>query len=693
MRYFSIAALALMGAVMTGCSNNDELQQPESVKRTVTLTTTVNLDGGAGTRALDVTTGVKTFEVDDQITFVYKNTSGQTKAAFSEKLTQDDISADGKTATIYVALEDPATDSQLRMIYPATMANIPMSTSASIDDAGTINLEALQSGQQGYEGELSDYDLAVYDGTLSGYALPASITLANKLAICAFTIKNADGTQDITTSITNLTISDGTYNYSISRSNLISPIYVAMMPVADANITMTATDNDGQHYAKSLTNITYAANNIYPLAMRMTESFKTYSTLPAGTHLNVGDQLDLSSYFLINGDVLEQLTSSYAPYTLVRANVEGSTVTEADDGAYYVFKDKNGTFYGKDAGLHASAASDGIFVAGYYEGMKSYTMLSHVNLANVTTAYTAQTYDCLYGTLGSNVQISIADGAVVWLGGVSINANGAWDTGEYAGLTCLGNATINLVEGSTNTVRGMADYYSGIFVPHNDTGKGDEYTLTIQGTGTLNAFGGQNSAGIGANSLYDSGNIVIAGGIINATGGESAAGIGSGYMSTSQTNFCGDITISGGTVTATGGCYAAGIGSAGYGRCGNITINGGNITATGGQFAPGIGAGANNGLTGDITINGGNITATGGEGAAGIGTGTNSSGCNEITIASTVTSVTAIKGENANESIGRGSGGSCGMVTIGGTVYYDGSNFQNDGDTYLATSPLVYPAP
>ena len=600
MRYFSIAALALMGAVMTGCSNNDELQQPESGKRTVTLTTTVSLDGGEGTRALDVSTGVKTFEVDDQITFVYKNTSGQTKAAFSEKLTQDDISAYGKTATIYVALEDPATDSQLRMIYPATMANIPMSTSASIDDAGTINLEALQSGQQGYEGELSDYDLAVYDGTLSGYALPASITLANKLAICAFTIKNADGTQDITTTITNLTISDGTYTYSISRSNLISPIYVAMMPVDNANITMTATDNYGQHYAKSLTNITYAANNIYPLAMRMAESFKTYSTLPVGTHLNVGDQLDLSSYFLING-VVEQLTSSYAPYTLVRANVEGSTVTEAADGAYYVFKDKNGDFYGKDAGLHASAASDGIFVAGYYEGMKSYTMLSHVNLANVTAAYTAQTYDCLYGTLGSNVQISIANNATVWLGGVSINADGTM-TGEYAGITCLGNATINLADGTTNTVRGMKgsfDEYSGIFVPHNDTGEGDEYTLTIRGTGTLNVFGGQNAAGIGANSLYDSGNIVIAGGIINATGGENAAGIGTGEHST-----CGDITIE-----------------------------------------------------------------------------------------NTVTSVTAIKGENANESIGRGSGGSCGMVTIGGTVYYDGSNFQNDGDTYLATSPLVYPAP
>ena len=655
MRYFSIAALALMGAVMTGCSNNDELQQPESVKRTVTLTTTVSLDGGAGTRALDVSTGVKTFAVDDQISFVYKNTSDETKLAVSEKLTQSDISADGKTATIYVALEDPATDSQLRMIYPATMANIPMSTSASIDDAGTINLGMLQSGQHGYEGELDYYDLAVYDGTLTGYALPTSVTLANKLAICAFTIKNADGTQDITNTITNLTISDGTYNYSISRSNLISPIYVAMMPVDDTNIEMTATDRDGQHYAKSLTNITYAANNIYPLAMRMAESFKTYSTLPVGTHLNVGDQLDLSSYFLING-VVEQLTSSYAPYTLVRANVEGSTVTEAADGAYYVFKDKNGDFYGKDAGLHASAASDGIFVAGYYEGMKSYTMLSHVNLANVTAAYTAQTYDCLYGTLGSNVQISIADGAVVWLGGVSINADGTM-TGEYAGITCLGNATINLADGTTNTVRGMKgsfDEYSGIFVPHNDTGEGDEYTLTIRGSGTLNAFGGQNAAGIGANSRYDSGNIVIAGGIINATGGGNAAGIGSGYMSTSQTNFCGKIIINGGTITATGGSKAAGIGSAYSGSCGSIKINGGTVTASGGSKAAGIGSGED-----------------------GV--------CGNITIENTVTSVTAIKGADANESIGRGSGvSSCGTVMFGTVTMYNRKNWNTltNGENY-----------
>ena len=173
-------------------------------------------------------------------------------------------------------------------------------------------------------------------------------------------------------------------------------------------------------------------------------------------------------------------------------------------------------------------------------------------------------------------------------------------------------------------MKGSFDEYSGIFVPHNDTGEGDEYTLTIRGTGTLNAFGGQNAAGIGANRRYDSGNIVIAGGTINATGGENAAGIGSGFMSSSQTNFCGDITISGGTITANGGNYAAGIGSAYFGKCGNITIE------------------------------------------------------------NTVTSVTAIKGAGANESIGRGNG-SCGTVKFGTATMFDDSRWTTtptNGGTY-----------
>lgn len=141
-----------------------------------------------------------------------------------------------------------------------------------------------------------------------------------------------------------------------------------------------------------------------------------------------------------------------------------------------------------------------------------------------------------------------------------------------------------------------------------------------------------------------------------------------------------------------------------------LTINGtGSLLAKYGsiealaQYASGIG-GSKDSSCGNIVIVGGTIYAYGGEGAAGIGSsyfGT----CGIITIDNTVNKVIATKGEaitefeyggitvylDVNKSIGKGLEGSCGTVTIGGTVYYDGTNYVGSGETYLAQSPLVCP--
>ena len=260
------------------------------------------------------------------------------------------------------------------------------------------------------------------------------------------------------------------------------------------------------------------------------------------------------------------------------------------------------------------------------------------------------------GTLGVNKKISIAAGATVTLDGVSINADGAFMYGYYAGITCLGDATIVLKEGSTNFVKGFNGEYPGIYVPVGST-------LIIQGPGTLNASSNSSSEG-------------------------NSAGIGAG----GQDIHCGNIEIQGGTITATGFGSGAGIGSSVQSICGMITISDGTVTATGGEDAPGIGGGRQGGC-GSITISGGTVTATGGEDAAGIGTGNNSS-CGTITITSDVVSVTATKGSGAPNSIGFGLNASCGTVTIGGTVYYQNNAYVGDGAaTYLSTSPLVYPNP
>ena len=272
------------------------------------------------------------------------------------------------------------------------------------------------------------------------------------------------------------------------------------------------------------------------------------------------------------------------------------------------------------------------------------TMSKLTNLSTINSNYTANDGETLTGTLASKVKISIADGATVTLAGVDINASGTFDYGYCAGITCLGDATIILKDGTTNSVLALDYGYPGIYVPVG-------HTLTIQGeplgTGILNATGRGSVAGAGIGAASESkdtycscGNIVIAGGVINATGGsERAAGIGCGGSSNP--------------------------GSATPSTCGTITITGGTITATGSKWAPGIGGG----FDGD---------------------------CGDITIANTVTRVTATKGAESYSSsfdcIGRGRDGACGTVKFGNQTMYDGSSWTTtptSGSTYDGLSLTI----
>ena len=320
----------------------------------------------------------------------------------------------------------------------------------------------------------------------------------------------------------------------------------------------------------------------------------------------------------------------------------------------------------------------------YYQS--TVTMAKIVDLSTVTTATTIEDGYTVTGTLGANVKFSIAAGATVTLDGVTITGENSSDY-KWAGITCLGDATIILKDGSENTVKGFYQNYPGIHVP-------SEMTLTIKGetagTGKLTASSNGYGAGIGGgySSSINCGNIVIEGGVITANGGDQAAGIGSASYTS-----CGDITISGGTITANGGEYAAGIGT-GYTEnayCVDITISGGTVTATGGENGAGIGTGKS-GSCNNITISGGTVSATGGEKAAGIGSGSNSGDCGNITITTGVTQVTATKGNEAPNSIGKGYNAFCGTVTIGCTLDSDGNPV--GGTTgFITESPYTYPVP
>lgn len=297
-------------------------------------------------------------------------------------------------------------------------------------------------------------------------------------------------------------------------------------------------------------------------------------------------------------------------------------------------------------------------------------MLSNDDPVGYATATEGMT---IYNTLNENVnvKVSIADGASVTLSNANITGENA-KAYSWAGLTCLGDATIVLADGTTNTVKGFYEDYPGIHIAANKT-------LTIQGSGSLTASSNGFGAGIGGGYAIACGNIVINGGTINAIGGDGkinshiqgAAGIGSGFNAS-----CGFISINNenGTVEATGGAGGgAGIGSGYKGICGNITIDG-TVTATGGYDAAGIGSGFNqyrSNVCGMITINGGTITATGGYRAAGIGTGNVAAGeaptCSGIII--TGGEIEA-RGGDGGAGIGVGSLQSgyadCGSISISG---------------------------
>lgn len=255
-----MAALLVVGAIMTGCSNDDNIdnpQQPANNNNVVTLTATVGFEANAETRAVDPSTGKKTFEGTNQIAVIYKNTSNETVKAVSTVFTP---TGDNTTATFTVSLTNPASDGAIRYIYPATMAKTPATDATITDDAATIDYSGILSSQDGTLATLgTNYDLAVFDGSLSGTDLPASATLTNPLAICKFTFKDT-GSSDIP-GITRLTVSNGTNAYAVSTSGL-DEIYVAMKPVASGNIAFTAA-TASKTYFRTITGKSLVASKLY----------------------------------------------------------------------------------------------------------------------------------------------------------------------------------------------------------------------------------------------------------------------------------------------------------------------------------------------------------------------------------------------------------------------------------------------
>ena len=270
----------LLGVISLGCVKEipDQVGNDESqVGNDVILTTTITLADTPGTKALTAA-GVKTFAPGDEVAVVYAmpfndtdwyhgDHSNYATATFSA----ENISNDGKSAKISVPLGYSDPGGKVRIIYPANMLNTSGFSANDPDDDSNINYAALAVQDGTLASLASNLDLAVYDGDLDERALPGHITLENRLAIGEFTVKD-DGGNDITSSITSFTVSDGTDTYTVSRSAGPGPIYVAIKPVSNRDLTISATDASNG-YEKSVTAKTLEANKMYPIGVTMAKSF------------------------------------------------------------------------------------------------------------------------------------------------------------------------------------------------------------------------------------------------------------------------------------------------------------------------------------------------------------------------------------------------------------------------------------
>ena len=542
------AALAVMGALTVSCTSQlEEISGQagnEEKGKTVTLTATITLGGKPGSRALSAA-GVKTFAAKDQIAVIYEDKFGDTRKAVSNALVAENIHDDGKKADISVVLTDPAQNGTLRYIYPAAMAKATIATTATMDDAGTIDFTRLDTQDGALDTLAANLDLAVYDGNLTAEAaLPASVTLTNQLAIGEFTIKNADGSANITGTIGSLTVTDGTNTYTVTPEAPATdfgdgPIYVAMKPVTDDKTLTFTIDNNAT--PKEVTGKALAAGNMYPVGLRFGSSVDLSSV--ATTDAN-----GVLYYAAQNGDILSDVFDG-----------GGQGYVTVADGASVTL---NGVHIDQPHNCdHATIHCLGDATIVLADGSN--------NQVNVPGGY----YPAVFVPQGDTLTIS-GTGKLdaICHSGRGTGIGGGYDSDTSTSIHC---GTI-VIAGGVIYAQG-AQQAAGIGSGYRSSCDG----IQITGGVITESRGGQFSAGIGCGDSGFCGDIKISGGQIGgdygvwsyngAVGAQYAAGIGCANSST-----CLDITIGAGitcVIAQKGSSANKHIGLGSFGTCGTVIID------------------------------------------------------------------------------------------------------------------------
>lgn len=439
----------------------------------------------------------------------------------------------------------------------------------------------------------------------------------NQQAICQFTLKL--GEDDITSSITALTITSGTDTYAITRQASLGPIYVAMKAVSDATIDFAATDGT-HYYEKKVTGKTLAKGSFYALSLGMNSGTSLISY--------VRRSWNEASQSVVSETVVEKATDirTLTQYTGLSGTyfVSGELdITGSLFSTHGLTTSKNGT-------LNLVVCDGADFKCDY------------IHLSNTDTL---RIFGQTAGT--GKITIDALDGAAIGLF-ESVSDNGG--TMEFHG------GVIYTEGGPESAAIGSYERYWG--------------RMAFYG-GTVTAIGGSNSAGIGRSNITgDKGGVIdIYGGTIEAYGGAGdEGGMGGSGIGEGRNSQISAVNIYGGTIVAQGYYKRAGISATKEGE-GTVNIYGGKVTTTGGSYYPGI-------IFNTINISGGEVLAYAGVDAAAIGGKEGGDGGVINISGGTVKAYANNRADSYGAGIGGGQNGSGGAITIsGGTVYaYGGTD-------------------
>lgn len=520
-------------------------------------------------------------------------------------------------------------------------ADVLLGTLTARDEGASTTLEGVITGELAVDDELTlkflSPDYASQDGTLGFIAshcdyAEASVKVnaivgtvvttekavfQNRQAICTFTLKQ--GEDDITASITALTITSGTDTYAITRQAAPGPIYVAMKAVSDATIDFAATDGTN-YFEKAVTGKTLATGNFYAVTLGMDPG--------TGMISYVRRSWNETSQSVVSETVVEKAT-----------DIRNLSKFTGLSGTYYVSGnlDITGSLFSTHGLTTSKNGTLNLVVCDGADFKCDYIHLSNTD--------TLRIFGQTAGT--GKMTIDASDGAAIGLFD-SVSDNGG--TMEFHG------GVIYTKGGPETAAIGSYEHYWG--------------RMAFYG-GTVTAYGGSNSAGIGRSyTTGDKGGVIdIYGGTIKAYGGAGdeggmgGSGIGEGLNSQISA-----VNIYGGTIVAEGYFKRAGISATKEGE-GTVNISGGKVTTTGGSYYPGI-------LFNTINISGGEVSAYAGVDAAAIGGKEGGNGGVINISGGTVRAYANNREDSYGAGIGGGQNGSGGTITIsGGTVYaYGGTD-------------------